>query len=45
MIKEGNLAEKQQEDGHVWKYTWNAAGMLTKITRPDGAAVTFGYDA
>lgn len=43
--EEGYLVEKKQKDGPIWKYEWNAAGMLAKVMRPDGAAVTFGYDA
>ncbi|MEY4512966.1 MAG: hypothetical protein RLZZ450_5088 [Pseudomonadota bacterium] len=41
---EGNLVEKHESDGRVWRYEWNAAGMLGKVTRPDGSAVTFAYD-
>jgi RHS repeat-associated protein len=29
----------------MWTYHWNAAGMLAKVTRPDGLAVEFAYDA
>jgi RHS repeat-associated protein len=42
---EGNLIEKQEPGGCIWSYAWNAAGMLTKVTRPDGREVTFAYDA
>jgi len=42
---EGNLLEKHESDGRVWRYGWNSAGMLAKVTRPDGSAVTFAYDA
>jgi RHS repeat-associated protein len=42
---EGNLIEKRESNGRVWNYEWNGAGMLAKVIRPDGTAVTFGYDA
>jgi RHS repeat-associated protein len=42
---EGNLVEKREPGGSLWRYDWNAAGMLSKVTRPDGSAVTFAYDA
>jgi RHS repeat-associated protein len=42
---EGNLAKKLEADGAVWKYRWNASGMLTEVERPDGKRVTFEYDA
>jgi len=31
--------------GRVWSYQWDGAGMLSKVVRPDGDAVEFGYDA
>jgi RHS repeat-associated protein len=43
--EEGNLIEKKQKNGELWKYEWNAAGMLQKVIRPDKAEVTFKYDA
>jgi len=42
---EGNLIEKKHIGGDAWKYEWNDDGMLTKVIRPDKAAVTFTYDA
>jgi RHS repeat-associated protein len=47
---EGNLIRKvETPDGggpaRVWTYAWNGAGMLAKVVRPDGAEVTFTYDA
>jgi YD repeat-containing protein len=41
---EGNLIEKKSKEGQ-WRYEWNSAGMLSKVTRPDQLTVTFGYDA
>jgi len=41
----GNLIKKEERNGQVWHYSWNAAGMLVKVARPDGHEVTFGYDA
>jgi RHS repeat-associated protein len=42
---EGNLITKEEPGRRVWRYAWNAAGMLAKVTRPDGREVTFTYDA
>lgn len=42
---EGNLVKKNLPDGTAWEYHWNGAGMLEKVLRPDGDAVTFTYDA
>ncbi|MEO8961913.1 MAG: DUF6531 domain-containing protein [Ginsengibacter sp.] len=42
---EGNLIEKKHVGGDEWKYEWNDAGMLTKVTRPDKTEVKFTYDA
>ena len=42
---EGNLVEKTEPGGRIWRYEWNGAGMMSKVTRPDGTEVTFGYDA
>jgi RHS repeat-associated protein len=47
--KEGNLIRKKgiagSTAGQVWRYEWNAAGMLAKVKRPDAREVTFKYDA
>jgi len=42
---EGNLIEKKHANGDTWLYTWNDAGMLMKVVRPDKTEVTFAYDA
>jgi RHS repeat-associated protein len=42
---EGNLIGKTKKDGGRWAYEWNAAGMLARVTRPDGKVVSFTYDA
>ncbi|MCB9294577.1 MAG: RHS repeat protein [Lewinellaceae bacterium] len=42
---EGNLIEKNTSDGKTWRYRWNAAGMLSKVIRPDEETVYFTYDA
>jgi len=42
---EGNLIRKTEASGATWRYEWNAAGMLRRVFRPDGDAVTFTYDA
>ncbi|HHH27138.1 MAG TPA: hypothetical protein ENK57_02145 [Polyangiaceae bacterium] len=53
---DGRLVEKRitypgEDDGEggpkpdeVWRYRWNAAGLLSQVTRPDGAKVRFAYD-
>lgn len=42
---EGNLITKQEPDGGEWRYSWNAAGMLEEVIRPDQEVVRFTYDA
>ncbi|BAV06478.1 RHS repeat-associated core domain-containing protein [Filimonas lacunae] len=42
--EEGYLTEKQK-GLDLWKYEWHASGMLSKVVKPDGSVVTFGYDA
>ncbi len=42
---EGNLIQKVTRKGDVWQYEWFGNGMLARVLRPDGADVTFGYDA
>ncbi|MEP7321563.1 MAG: DUF6531 domain-containing protein, partial [Saprospiraceae bacterium] len=42
---EGNLIKKTEPGGGIWLYKWNAAGMLSKVTRPDHIDVVFVYDA
>jgi len=42
---EGNLVEKREPSGRIWRYEWNGAGMMSKVRRPDGTDVTFAYDA
>ena len=42
---DGQLLKKRHEDGAVWSYTWNAAGRLCAVQRPDGKRVTFAHDA
>jgi RHS repeat-associated protein len=45
---DGRLIEKRTRrcDGtdDVWRYTWNAAGLLQRVRRPDGALVELTYD-
>lgn len=44
--QEGFLLSKQEKGAPVaWRYEWNAAGMLSKVFRPDGSIVQFKYDA
>jgi RHS repeat-associated protein len=42
---DGNLVEKVEPNGPVWRYEWSAAGMLARVHRPDGSIVAFRYDA
>ncbi|MFT3936539.1 MAG: DUF6531 domain-containing protein [Chitinophagaceae bacterium] len=41
----GNLVLKIKPGRQVWRYQWNSAGMLEKVTNTDGADISFGYDA
>jgi len=43
--EEGFLIKKELKNGEVWRYEWNAAGMLAKVLRPDKNSITFAYDA
>lgn len=42
---EGNLIEKEAENGDLWQYTYFGNGLLKEVTRPDGGTVSFAYDA
>lgn len=42
---EGNLVRKTEPDRATWLYGWNDAGLLTRVTRPNGHVVHFEYDA
>ena len=49
---QGNLTEKYKKTGGLfafkeehYKYSWNTAGMLEAVQRPDGDYVNFAYDA
>ncbi len=42
---EGNLVQKTEPSGNIWKYVWNGTGMLSNVIRPDGKEVKFEYDA
>ena len=47
---DGRLVEKRitypgtDDPDEVWRYRWNGAGLLSQVTRPDGAKVRFVYD-
>jgi RHS repeat-associated protein len=41
----GNLVERDVPGAGTWRYSWNGAGMLTEVARPDGLEVRFSYDA
>jgi RHS repeat-associated protein len=43
--EEGNLIEKKENTGQIWKYEWSGAGMLVKVIRPDLHEISFGYDS
>lgn len=43
--EEGNLKRKTLAGGQQWHYAWDGAGQLVNVTRPDGYAITFTYDA
>jgi RHS repeat-associated protein len=42
---DGNLHERTDADGGVWRYHWSGPGHLTQVDRPDGSAVAMRYDA
>lgn len=37
--------ESATAEPEVWRYTWDAFGMLQRVDRPDGLAVEFSYDS
>jgi RHS repeat-associated protein len=41
----GNLSRKVTPAGCEWHYSWNEAGQLQEVIRPDGQLVRFKYDA
>jgi len=41
----GDLVEKIEANGEIWKYIYHFCGLLQKVIRPDGKSVTFTYDA
>lgn len=41
---DGNLVHRESPEGE-WHYRWNGHGLVTGITRPDGARIEFEYDA
>nr|GFC18477.1 type VI secretion system Vgr family protein [Tanacetum cinerariifolium] len=41
----GNLCRKVTKTGREWLYSWNEAGQLVTVVRPDGQVVHFTYDA
>jgi RHS repeat-associated protein len=47
----GNLIQKQyppegaDSNGPTWRYEWYGTGLLKEVDRPDGATVSYKYDA
>jgi RHS repeat-associated protein len=41
----GNLSRKITSQDEEWNYTWNSAGRLSEVIRPDGGVVRLTYDA
>jgi RHS repeat-associated protein len=45
---DGRLAEKRTRSAagaeEIWKYRWDAAGLLKRVERPDGLVAEFAYD-
>ncbi len=41
----GNLCHRVDSDGGQWFFHHDGAGQLIQVDRPDGAAVSFSYDA
>ena len=43
--EEGNLVQKKNQVGEVWRYVWDGEGQLTSVALPSGYSVAFTYDA
>jgi YD repeat-containing protein len=41
---EGNLAQKTESNGDVWRYEYYGNGMLSKVIKPDESEITYKYD-
>jgi RHS repeat-associated protein len=41
----GEMVEKTNTDGTVWKYCYHPSGLMEKVIRPDGKEVKFVYDS
>jgi YD repeat-containing protein len=41
----GQLIERREPGGVLWRFAWSASGLLGSVCCPDGSDVTFGYDA
>jgi RHS repeat-associated protein len=41
----GNLVCKGDAPDRLWRYSWDGAGMLNEVARPDGTVVKYVYDA
>jgi YD repeat-containing protein len=40
----GNTSERRGSAGDSFRYAWDTAGMLRRVTRPDGSEISFAYD-
>ena len=40
----GNMIARHKPGEGSWAYSWNGAGMLTDVVRPDGKEITMAYD-
>lgn len=41
----GNLETRAEGADRVWRYSWDGAGMLKEVVRPDGVTIEYAYDA
>jgi len=41
----GNLTQRRERDGRIWRYHWSGSGLLREVERPDGKRIRFEYDA
>jgi RHS repeat-associated protein len=43
-LRPKNVTQTIDDNGRVWKYTFNGSGNMTKIERPSGVTVSMTYD-
>jgi YD repeat-containing protein len=43
--EDGFPVARTAPNGERWRYSWNVAGMLSEVARPDGMRIIYAYDA